>query len=94
MSDPHSTSEKQLVLNVDDNEPARYAKGRILTEHGYRVLEAATGPDAIRVATEHRPDVILLDVGLPEIDGIEVSRRLKAAPKGLAEEDATAAAKP
>ncbi len=71
---------KQTVLNVDDNEPARYAKTRVLTEGGYAVLDAANGPDALEMAAKHRPDVIVLDVGLPGIDGIEVCRRLKSAP--------------
>ncbi|CAH2604323.1 Histidine kinase [Rhodovastum atsumiense] len=67
----------RLILNVDDQEPIRYAKRRILEQAGYRVIDAATGTEALRLAAERRPALVLLDVRLPDIDGIEVCRRLK-----------------
>ena len=67
-----------LILNVDDNEGARYAKSRILSKSGFRVIEASNGTDAIAMANEHNPDLILLDTRLPDINGFEVSRRLKS----------------
>jgi signal transduction histidine kinase len=69
-----------LILSVDDNEASRYAIGRTLRQAGFRVIEAGTGMEALRRAREDAPDLILLDVKLPDIDGFEVSRRLKADP--------------
>jgi signal transduction histidine kinase len=70
-----------FILNVDDTEAARYAKTRILTRAGARVIEAATGTDALRLAREQKPDLMLLDIKLPDINGFEVCRRLKADPE-------------
>jgi signal transduction histidine kinase len=69
-----------LILSVDDNETSRYAVGRTLRQAGFRVIEAGTGMAALRRAHEDTPDLILLDVKLPDIDGFEVSRQLKANP--------------
>ena len=66
------------VLIVDDTEPARYAKSRLMRAAGLQVLEAATGAEALRLAREHLPDLVLLDIMLPDIDGFEVCRRLRA----------------
>src|SRR5215468_10761358 len=73
-------SEAGLILVVDDNEPARYTKARVLRDAGYEVIEAATGHDALRAVAEHAPRLVLLDVNLPGMDGWEVCRRLKADP--------------
>lgn len=72
-----STSYRHTILNVDDDEGARYAKTRIFERAGYRVLEAATGGDALRLVHEERPHLVLLDVGLPDINGIEICRLIK-----------------
>ncbi len=72
-----STSYRHMVLNVDDDEGARYAKTRIFERAGYRVLEAATGADALRLVREQQPHLVLLDVGLPDISGIEICRLIK-----------------
>lgn len=69
-----------LVLNVDDSDGARYAKSRILTRAGLIVIEASNGEDAIAMAHTKFPDLILLDVKLPDINGMEVCRRLKSDP--------------
>ncbi len=71
-----------IILNVDDNETARYARRRILTAAGFRVADAATGEEAVRLAAKLRPALVLLGVRLPDIDGFEVCRRLKRAAKG------------
>jgi PAS domain S-box-containing protein len=68
------------ILNVDDNEPMRYARTRILRRAGYEVLEAATGPEALRLATVNPVDLVLLDVNLPGLSGFEICRRLKGDP--------------
>jgi signal transduction histidine kinase len=73
-----STFENALILSVDDNEASRYAIGRTLRQAGFRVIEADTGMEALRRARADAPDLIMLDVKLPDIDGFEVSRRLKA----------------
>jgi CheY-like chemotaxis protein len=69
-----------LVLNVDDRPSSLRARERLLTRGGYTVVNATTGKDAIAMAERLHPDVILLDVHLPDIDGREVCRRLKADP--------------
>jgi signal transduction histidine kinase len=69
-----------LVMNVDDNDGARYVKTRILSRAGFIVVECENGEDALRFAREKKPALILLDVKLPDINGMEVCRRLKADP--------------
>ncbi|WEF33482.1 response regulator [Pseudoduganella chitinolytica] len=69
-----------LILNVDDYEQARYVKTRLLRNAGFVVAEAANGQDAIRMAAAMLPALVLLDVRLPDIDGIEVCRRIKTDP--------------
>jgi PAS domain S-box-containing protein len=66
------------ILNVDDNEAGRYAVTRILERYEYRVREACNGTEALRLARTEQPDLILLDVNLPDINGMEVCRRLRS----------------
>ena len=70
-----------LVLVVDDNEANRDIFKARLTASGYQVAEAADGEEAIAMAGSVRPDLILLDVMMPKLDGFEVCRRLKADPR-------------
>jgi CheY-like chemotaxis protein len=72
--------DRRQILIVDDYAGARYLRSRILSEAGYEVLEASHGEEALKLAAERRPGLILLDVNLPDISGTEVSRRLKADP--------------
>ncbi len=65
------------ILVIDDTPAARYAKVRLLTRAGYEVVEASTGLDGVRAAIESRPELVLLDVKLPDIDGFEVCRLLR-----------------
>ena len=67
----------KVLLNVDDDEAGRYAKSRILRHAGYEVTDAATGEQAIKAARELKPDLILLDVKLPDMSGLEVCRVIK-----------------
>src|SRR5262245_59029706 len=71
---------QHVILNVDDNEAGLYAKSRILRKAGFQVIEAASGIETLRLAAERQPDLVLLDVQLPDINGIEVCRRIKADP--------------
>jgi PAS domain S-box-containing protein len=73
-----------VILNVDDNEGARYAKTRILQNAGFQVAEVANGTDTLAFVKEHHPDLVLLDVKLPDINGIEVCRLIKAEPSSAA----------
>jgi CheY-like chemotaxis protein len=73
-----SRKPRPLILVVEDNSTIRNAFGILLQEKGYRVRQAGSGADAIALATEEAPELILMDVGLPDIDGLEVTRRLKA----------------
>jgi DNA-binding response OmpR family regulator len=69
-----------LILNVDDNDGARYAKTRILQSAGFEVEEATNGTDALVAVKRRKMALVLLDVKLPDINGIEVCRRIKADP--------------
>ncbi|BCB97097.1 sigma-54-dependent Fis family transcriptional regulator [Dissulfurispira thermophila] len=68
---------KKLALVVDDEEGIRESLSGILQDEGYDVVTASSGEDALSIAQEHMPDIILLDVWLPEIDGLETLSRLK-----------------
>lgn len=65
------------VLIVDDEHAIRRFLRVSLAAHGYAVYEAATGEDALQTMVNARPDIVILDLGLPGIDGIEVTRRLR-----------------
>ena len=67
-----------LVLIVDDNEKNLKLARDVLRAAGLRTLEASRGDEAISVATDHRPDVILLDLRLPDMNGTEVARELRS----------------
>ena len=67
-----------LVLIVDDNQKNRKLARDLLRAAGLRTLEAATGAESIALADEHLPDVILMDVRLPDMDGTDAARALGA----------------
>ena len=69
------------ILVVEDNEWSRDILGRRLARRGYQVLVAADGRRGMLLAQSQRPDLILMDMSLPEIDGWEATRRLKADPE-------------
>jgi PAS domain S-box-containing protein len=68
------------ILNVDGDERKRSGKSRILRRAGYRVIEARDGAEALQLILEASPQLIVLDVKLPDISGIEICRRIKANP--------------
>jgi CheY-like chemotaxis protein len=75
---PHRPASKFRVLIIEDNADAREALQVALTADGHEVHEAADGEAGVEVAERVRPDLVLVDIGLPKIDGYEVARRLRA----------------
>lgn len=74
---------RALVLVIEDNEQNLYMVTYLLEHAGHRVLQARDGRSGIELAVRHRPDIVLLDVQLPGMDGYEVAGKLRALP-GLA----------
>ncbi|MDQ3555456.1 MAG: response regulator [Gemmatimonadota bacterium] len=72
MAEPNKT-----VLLVEDNEDNRTVYRTILEHFGYTVLEARNGEDGVRMAREEHPDLVLMDISIPVIDGWEATRMLK-----------------
>jgi CheY-like chemotaxis protein len=68
-----------IVLAEDDEDTSR-VYGLILRHFGYQVVEARTGGQAVRAVREAQPDLVLMDIGLPEMNGVEASRILKSDP--------------
>lgn len=72
---------KKRILIVEDNEQNLYLATFLLEKHGYDVLQARNGQLGLELAASEHPDLILLDIQLPVMDGYEVARRLKEAEK-------------
>jgi two-component system KDP operon response regulator KdpE len=72
-----TTADERLVLVVDDEPPVLRFLRTTLTANGYRVVEATTGAQGLIEASTRSPDLVLLDLGLPDLDGMEVTRRLR-----------------
>jgi two-component system, cell cycle response regulator DivK len=68
----------ERVLVVEDNEKNMKLFRDVLTATGFETLEATTGERAVELAAEHAPDVVLMDIQLPDIDGVEALSRLRA----------------
>jgi len=68
----------EQVLIVEDNERSMKLFRDVLEASGYRTLQASSGLHAVELAVEHAPDVVLMDVQLPDVDGLETLRRLRA----------------
>jgi two-component system cell cycle response regulator DivK len=69
------------VLVVEDNEDNQCIVRDLLTSVGYEIIEAMTGEEGVILAATHHPDLILMDVQLPGLDGYETTRRIKANPE-------------
>jgi two-component system cell cycle response regulator DivK len=67
----------ERILVVEDNEKNMKLVRDVLQASGYRTLEATTGGRGVELAIEHRPDLVLMDIQLPDIEGIEALRRLR-----------------
>ena len=68
-----------LILIVEDNDKNRKLVRDVLAFKGYEVIESETGEEGVRLAQERRPSLVLMDIRLPGIDGVEALRRLRAA---------------
>ncbi len=75
--DPTPTTEGSVVILVEDDPQIRRFLRTTLPNHGYRLYEATTGTQGLREAETQKPDIIILDLGLPDLDGLEVIRRLR-----------------
>jgi len=69
------------VLVVEDTEENRQIIRDLLTSAGYEMIEAVDGEEGVAMAAQHRPDLILMDIQLPVLDGYEATRRIKAQPE-------------
>jgi len=68
---------QELILIVDDNEQNRRLARDVLEFAGFRTLEAAGGVEGVALAVEHRPDLVLMDIRMPDMNGTEAVRRLR-----------------
>ena len=80
MSDKHAQTSEIVILNVDDKPESLYTKDRLLRLQGFTVANATTGKTALDLAHRLHPQLVLLDIHLPDIDGREVCRRIKEHP--------------
>jgi CheY-like chemotaxis protein len=78
--DSDTTRERPVVLLAEDNDDTRRVYGLILRHYGYRVEEATNGEDAVAMTRSQRPNLVLMDIGLPRLDGWQASRILKSDP--------------
>jgi two-component system KDP operon response regulator KdpE len=75
--DAAALSKKPVVVLIEDEPEIRRFLRASLTGHGYRLFEATTGAEGLREAESRQPDIVVLDLGLPDLDGLEVIRRLR-----------------
>jgi two-component system cell cycle response regulator DivK len=71
----------ERILYIEDNPENRMLVRRVLNAEGYKLIEAVDGPAGLVAAREHVPDLILMDINLPELDGYEVTSRIKMIPQ-------------
>ena len=73
--------DSKTILYIEDDLPSRVLVKRVLEAEGYRVIEAESGLEGIIVARTERPLLILVDINMPDMDGLEVTARLRAMPE-------------
>ena len=72
---------QRVILSAEDNEANQRIIRDLFTRKGYRVIEAVNGEEAVTMAKQEKPDLILMDVQLPRMDGYEATREIKADPE-------------
>ncbi len=77
MTNDLANGSAKTVLVVEDNELNMKLFHDLLEAHGYNILQTRDGMDALRIAREHKPDLILMDIQLPEVSGLEVTKWIK-----------------
>ena len=68
------------ILIAEDDEPNRRLIKDVLMYHGYEVIEAVNGDEAVKMAAGHKPDLVLMDLQMPVMNGVEAIRQLKNSP--------------
>ncbi len=77
MTNDSTNGSAKTVLLVEDNELNMKLFHDLLEAHGYNILQTKDGMEALRIAREHKPDLILMDIQLPEVSGLEVTKWIK-----------------
>jgi two-component system cell cycle response regulator DivK len=67
----------KCILIVEDNELTMQLFNDVLEAHGYRALQTPSGTETLELARQHKPDLILMDIQLPEVSGIDITQRIK-----------------
>jgi CheY-like chemotaxis protein len=78
---PDGRSETIIIVNVDDNDAMRFARTSILRAEGFDVIEAATGRETLALLERVTPHIVVLDVNLPDMSGVDVCRQIKDDPR-------------
>jgi len=79
-----ASNKQALVLLVEDNQMNKILVREILTLNGYGILEASSGTEALKILSVQKPDLILMDLHLPEMDGVTATRIIKSDPANKA----------
>ena len=74
---PADQSDAKTILIVEDNELNMKLFNDLLEAHDYKILQTRDGMEALKIAREHKPDLILMDIQLPEVSGLEVTKWIK-----------------
>lgn len=79
----NDTTTAKKILIADDDKLLRESLARALSDHGYQVVQAADGEEALKLALEHAPDLVITDVMMPKLDGLSMLQKLRTYPWGV-----------